>query len=958
MSGTRLAAPFGSLIDRTRPLHFRFGARTLSGFAGDSAASALVGAGISVLSRSFKYHRPRGLFSMTAADANSLIAAGAEPNAFAEHVPLTEGASFRGQNYAGSLERDRFALMGLFGRFLPPGFYYRAFYRPAGAWKFWEPKIRAFAGLGTVDTNGPHGYFDKAYGWCEVAVVGAGPAGLAAALAAAEDGAEVILIDRNPVIGGSMRQRRGGVGAEPLERNGKAGTIHVMTGAHCLGLYDDNWLAVGQGKRLHKIRAGRVVVATGAEEQPLVFRNNDRPGIMTADTVSRLIRLYGVLPGRRAVVVTANDQGYGVALDLVEAGAVVAAIADLRLAPDDGPFRREARAAGIELLDGWTAYEGHGRARLGVVTLAGVTGRGRVDDSRRRVDCDLLAVSVAQVPRLHLLCHRGMRPVHDGSGHSFASGELPEGVGLAGAAAGRYSLDAATRDGLAVGAAARQAVAGGAAPEPERPAPDGALFNHPWPIFPHPRGKEFVDLDEDLTIADIRNTIAEGWRHAELVKRFSTVGMGPSQGRHSALATQRLIAEATGQTLDAVGATTWRPPALPEKFGLLAGRGFEPVRRTAMHDRHVEAGAVLMPAGLWLRPAHYGGSGDAAGAIAREAANVRGNVGLIDVSTLGKLEIRGADAAAFLERVYTFAYAKQPVGKSRYVLMTDRLGIIVDDGVACRMADNHFYVTATTGGVDGVYREMLRLNAEWRMRVDIANVTAAWAAINLAGPNSRRVLERVADGLDLSPAGFPYLAVREGHVAGIPCRLLRVGFVGELGYEIHCPSGLGETLWDALVEAGREEGIAPFGVEAQRLLRLEKGHIIVGQDTDGTTNPLEADMAWAIARKKDFFVGKHAIGLRSRAGLTRKLVGFRLPAGESRVPKECHLVIRDGQVAGRVTSAARSASLGHVIGLAYVPAEHAAPGVPFDIRVDQGAMLRAEVVPLPFYDPDNERQDS
>ena len=400
---------------------------------------------------------------------------------------------------------------------------------------------------------------------------------------------------------------------------------------------------------------------------------------------------------------------------------------------------------------------------------------------------------------------------------------------------------------------------------------------------------------------------------------------------------------------------TFRPPAFGIRFDTLAGERFHPERLTPMHRRHLDAGAKMMAAGAWWRPAVYAGEpGQPPQEIARiEARHVRHSVGLIDVSTLGKIEVRGPDAAAFLERLYTFRYMKQPVGRARYLLMTDEAGYVVDDGVACRLAEDHFYVTTTTGASDQVYRSMLFWNAQWRMAVDVANVTGAWAAVNLAGPKSRGVLATAAGGLDLTPEGFPYLAVRIGRVAEIEARLFRVGFVGELGYEIHVPAGNGAALWDALMDAGADHGIAPFGVEAQRLLRLEKGHVIVGQDTDGLTHPAEAGMIWALA-DKPYFVGDRAVAIHQTRDAVRALVGFTLPPG-SPVPEENHLVIQGGDIAGRVTSAGLSTEDDRVIGLAYVPPELSDEGGQFHIRVD-GNLIAATVAPLPFYDPGNNRQ--
>lgn len=479
--------------------------------------------------------------------------------------------------------------------------------------------------------------------------------------------------------------------------------------------------------------------------------------------------------------------------------------------------------------------------------------------------------------------------------------------------------------------------------------------NFDWPMFAHPKGKEFVDLDEDLQMADIINATHDGYEHIQLVKRYSTCGMGPSQGRHSALPAARLVANETGRTIGETGVTTARPPFAAEKLAHCAGRSFYPARRSNMHYRHVEAGATMLQIGNWYRPAHYGD--DKRTAVESEAQAVRNDVGIIDVSTLGGIEVRGPDAAQFLNRIYTFAFLKQPVGRARYALMTNEAGVVIDDGVACKMSDDHFYVTATTGGVDRVYQSMLKWNAQWRMQVDLANVTSAYCAVNIAGPKSRQVLQRLCPDTDLSSEAFPYMGVRTATVAGIPARLLRVGFVGELGFEIHAPQHAGEALWDALLDGGQEEGIRPFGVEAQRLLRLEKGHIIIGQDTDAMSSPAEVAMSWAIAARKPFFVGNRSIRDLAARPQKRALVGFEIRCSAAPVPKECHLVLSDERMVGRVTSSAWSPALQRTIGLAYVPADQTAPGTSIEIRTDGGVMVSATIVPTPFYDPDNKRQD-
>ena len=968
-SSNRLGAQFGEWIDRSQPISFSFAGEIFDGFAGDTIASALAANDKWILSRSFKYRRPRGVLTMAGQDANTLVQLADEPNVQADRHPIAEGLKVEGQNFDGSLENDRGALLGAFGKFLPVGFYYKSFFRPKGAWKFWEPIIRRRAGLGRVNLSAHHGYFDKAYRWCDVAVIGGGPAGLAAVLRAARAGAEVLLMDENPRLGGSLSYSRFDAEGERAVKTlselqaavSAESNVTVLTDATCAGLFDDNWLAVVTGNRLLKVRARQVVLATGSIEQPLVFRNNDLPGIMQASAALRLIRQFAVRPGQRAVIATANADGYAAALDLIRAGSEVAAVIDLRATVPREPLSDAVRDHAVHVLEGFTAYEAipeRGNRHIRGVVAAKIDGRGKTNGVHASLDCDLLLMATGYTPTHQLLSQAGGAVAYDPASAMFAVRDVPKGISVAGSLNGAYALDAVIAEGEAAGHAAAKALALDAGPAPSVPNDRGNLgLSHPWPIFPHPKGKDFVDFDEDLQVADIVNSVREGYDHIELVKRYSTVGMGPSQGRHSSLNSARLTAEATGLPPEAVGHTTARPPFAAEKMGVLAGRAFEPVRLTAMHHRHLEAGAQMMPAGLWLRPAYYGPKSERAKLIRDEALNVRSNVGIIDVSTLGGIEVCGPDAAEFIERLYTFAYKKQEVGRSRYVLMTDEAGVIIDDGVACRLHERHFYVTATTSGVDNVYRAMLLHNAQWRLDVVVTNVTAAFAGVNIAGPRSRDVLARICSERDLSREAFPYLGVRLGKVAGIPARIMRVGFVGELGYEIHVPSSMGEALWDALIEAGRAEGIRPFGVEAQRLLRLEKGHIIVSQDTDGLTNPIEADMAWAISRRKPYFVGGRSIAIQEKSGIARKLVGFVIDDPSAPVPEECHLTLKDGMIAGRVTSAARSDTLKATIGLAYVFSDQAAIDTLFDIKVERGRIIKGRVVKLPFYDPAGARQE-
>ena len=970
MSGSRLPAPWGQRIDRGQSVTFSFEGRSYAGYCGDTIASALAANGQWVLSRSFKYHRPRGMISAAGLEANTMVQCGDEPNVLADRHPIAPGLVVCAQNTFGGIDRDYGRLMELFTRFLPVGFYYRTFFTPKIAWRFWEPVIRKLAGLGAVNVEAHHGYFDKAYLFADVAVIGGGPAGMAAAISAGRSGAEVILIDENVVLGGALTYARLDVTGRQAEEErlkleaeiASLSNITVLTGASVQGWFTDNWLPVIQGNRLFKLRAKAVVTATGAAEQPLVFRHNDLPGIMFGTAAQRLMRHYAVKPGERAVVVVANNDGYGVALDLLDAGVEVAALLDLRASPPVDAVAAAAQSRGVRVITGSAVKEAiEGRSgRVRAVKIAPVIGEGLLGASSETIDCDLVCISVGYIPQTALLSHADAKLVPDPQTAMPRIETLPAHLFVAGSVAGRWALAATLADGARAGlvAAADAGVEGITIPA-AIPA-DGHGLTWSWPIFPHHKGKEFVDFDEDLQYHDIPDAAALGYDHIQLLKRFSTAGMGPTQGKITNTLIQRVLARATGASPDLVGTTTVRPPIGGEKIGHLAGRSFDPIRLTAMHHRHLQAGASMMPAGAWMRPAYYGD--DQAAAITAEVAAARTSVGLIDVSTLGGLDVRGPDAAAFLERIYTWNYANLAVGRVRYLLMLNEGGYIIDDGIAARLHEQHYYVTATTSGVDQVYRLMLWFNAQWRMKVDIANVTAAYAGVNLIGPKSRDVLSGLCTDIDLSSEAFPYLGIRTGTVAGISARVMRVGFGGELGYEIHVPAGQGEALWDALTDAGEPMGLRPVGIEAQRVLRLEKGHVIIGQDTDSLTHPKEAGMSWAIGRKKPRFVGRAAMLAMEAKPQTRQLVGFELADPEGPMPKESHLVIDDcksggKEIVGRVTSVTRSPTLKKPIGLAFVPPEKAAPGSTFQIKVEAGRMITATVVPIPFYDPENRRQE-
>ncbi|MEI4488434.1 2Fe-2S iron-sulfur cluster-binding protein [Frigidibacter sp. MR17.14] len=954
---TRLPAPWGARIDRTKTLSFSFDGKPMRGYAGDTVASAALGAGQWILSRSFKYHRPRGPLTMAGQDANTLVQIGSEPNVRADRRALGAGIAVSAQNTSHSADRDTNSILDRLGRFLPVGFYYRTFFGPNdGSWlKTWEPIIRKSAGLGVVDTKLPEGHYDRRNLACDVLVVGAGPAGMAAARVAAAAGADVVLLDAEPETGGALTYGRYDATILAGARQGlDAAGVRVMTGATCNGWYTDNFLPVLQGETLWRVRADQVVVASGQQDQMLVFRNNDLPGIVTASAVQRLMRHYAVRPGRQACVFAGTPVGAAAALDLKEAGVPLAAVLIPADASLPAALMAQLEAAGLPLRKGAAVLEAKGRRHLTALTIATA---GRVET----IACDLFAVDAGATPCYQLPLHAGAKLGFDEATRIFTLSGQPDTMHLAGTVAGAHGLAAVIRSGEIAGAAAAKALGHAvAAPAPLADDEAGAFRTYPVPTG-HASGRDFVDFDEDLQVKDIVNAVKDGYRELELVKRYSTVGMGPSQGRHSALATAQIVARETARQVAQIGVTTSRPPFGPERLGLLAGPHRSQHRTTAMDGWHRAAGAKMIPAGIWWRPLHYAGPEASTAAIAAKVAaevrSVREAVGMLDVSTLGKLAVRGPDAAAFIDRIYTMAHAKQPVGRVRYCLMLNDMGSVIDDGVAFRIAEDDFYITATTGAVDRVFTEMSFLNAQWRMRVDIQNITAAFAGINLTGPLARRVLERMERDIDVSAEAFRYLDGRTGTVAGCPVRIMRIGFTGELSYELHTPRSYAPALWQALLEAGRPEGLSAYGLEASRILRLEKGHIIIGQDTDALSTAGELGMDWALGKKKPYYIGKPAVEKRAALGLTRSLCRFELDVEAGAQVGDSSLVLRDGQPVGFVTSVAASPTLGRIIGLAYCHPEDNAPGRSIRLRDRTGTEREARVVAHAFYDPENRRQE-
>jgi sarcosine oxidase, subunit alpha len=916
---SRLPAQPGERVDRSRTVRFTFDGKPVDGLRGDTIASALYVAGQRTFSRSFKYHRRRGLLCCAGQCPNCLVAIDGAPGVRACTEPVRDGMRVEHLNAFPSLERDVMAVTdAIGGPFTPPGFYYKTFIRPRRLWPLYEKVLRRAAGLGKLRAAQDEREWRTEYRrrHADVLVVGGGLAGLHAALSAAQAGADVVLADEGLEPGGRALVDGRHEEARALAQRAREAGVEILASAPALGFFD-GLVAIWQGDTLHQVRARRHVFATGAIEQPLVFAGNDLPGVMLSEGARRLVSLYAVAPGTRAVVATTSDRGLNAARALEAAGVRIVAVADVR--------------QGQTVL----AAEGRGHVRAAVV--------GAVDgSSERRMECDLLVVSGGSAPATSLIAQAGGRTAYDAARGHFALADLPDGIHVAGDVAG--DGEEAEASGRAAGLAVAHELGLDEAPVPTRPArrPREAV---PPAVAGAERGKCFACICEDVTAKDIRLSVREGYDSIELSKRYTTATMGPCQGRMCQLPAVRLMAKATGQDLEAVGTTTARPPWAAVPLGALAGRTFEPAKRSAIHARHRELGAKVMWAGDWRRAYDYGDP-------QAEALAVHEAAGLIDVSTLGKLIVRGPDAAAFLDRLYPNRFSNLARGRIRYGVLTSDAGRIMDDGTICRLEDESFYVTTTSSGAGAVEQWFAWWLADWRMRVTLTDVTQGLAAVNLAGPRAREIMGRLTD-LDCSGEAFAYLDGKRARVAGVASLILRIGFVGEVGYEIHFPSAFGQDVWDAILAAGAEFGIRPFGLEPQRILRLQKQHILVGQDTDSESTPFGAAMPWIVKLDKaEDFIGKWALEHAAEHPSETALVGFTLADGV--VPTEGAAVLdAAGAPVGQVTSARRSRQLGRVIGMAWVPAALAADGASITIS-DESRRLSASVMTKPFYDPEGE----
>jgi len=992
----------GGRIDRDNQLKFSFNGKTYTGQAGDTLASALLANGIHMVGRSWKYHRPRGILSAGAEEPNAIfqLEKGEKtiPNARATQVELYDDLDASSVNCWPSLDFDLLSINSKVSRMLPAGFYYKTFMWPKSMWMKYEHIIRKASGLGKSPEVNDSDRYEHSHRHCDVLIAGGGVAGLTAALAAGRAGARVILVDEQSEFGGMALSSYDKIDGQPVSDWIQAAVaelqelpeVMLLPRSTAYGYHDYNFLTINQRltdhlalnnrkggrEKLWHIRAHQVVLATGAMERPLVHSNNDRPGIMLASAVSTYVNRYAVKPGERAVIFTNNDSAYQTALDLNAAGAQVVAVVDAR-SQSSSELANMVRSAGIEVMNSCAVVDTSGGKRLQSVQVMSLSSDGQsVSGQRRTLSCDLLAVSGGWSPVVHLSSQSGAKAVWNEEAAMFIPGEPVQQQASVGSANGTLELKLSLIEAANAGNAAAKAC--GFDSNMKAPQSDAVNSDPIMPLWLVPSDKEkgrepkaFIDLQNDVGSADIELAAREGFHSVEHVKRYTAMGFGTDQGKTGNINGMGILAKTLNQTIAETGTTTYRPNYTPVTFGSMAGQNlgsrlFDPARKTAMHGWHEENGAEFEDVGQWKRPWYYPKAGETIhDAVNRECLATRNSVGILDASTLGKIEIKGKDSAQFLEMMYTNNWMKLPVGMARYGFMLGEDGMVMDDGVTIRLAEDHFYMHTTSGGAAGVLSSMERwLQTEWpEMEVFLTSVTDHWATAAVVGPNSRKVVSAICEGIDFSAEAFPFMASRVGKIGELECRVNRISFSGELAYEVNLPANYGRFMWEKLMEAGAKYDITPYGTETMHVLRAEKGYVIVGQDTDGSITVDDLGMSWAVSKTKVDFLGKRSLTRPDTARTDRKqLVGLLTEEPDSVLPEGAQLVNDSGAatpvpMVGHVSSSYYSACCGHSIAMALVKDGRRRMGETVYAPLADGRVLKATITQPLFYDKEGAKSN-
>jgi sarcosine oxidase subunit alpha len=948
----------------------RYQGKTFQGVAGDTIATALFAGGVRIFARSLKYHRPRGLYSLDGECSNTCMDVNGVPNVRTENTLLQEGMVVKAQNVVGSADRDWLSFIDKLDWMMPAGFYYKTMHKPASVWPVAMQRIRKAAGLGVISADYQmKGDFDERYLKAEVTVIGGGAAGMCAALAAAESGRRVVLLESRPHLGGCFDYRvTPTTDGHPLYLRARelaakveqTANIRIFKHTSVVGSYTNNLITAFQvggrhddfTERYVEIRSDSIVVATGCIERPLIFDNNERPGVMQVACAHRLARTYGLLPGSEAVFSVGHDLGLEAAVDLFDLGLKIKCVADARQDGQDPGLMLALTERRIPLLKGWVAAKAHGCKQVQKVTLTTVEGT-----VRRKLACDLLVASAGLTPVTGPMILAGATMSYDSHTGYFLPSELPAKMFPAGRLTGvnhPAAIEASGRlAGLkaaaASGAAMEKVLADAQAVQSALPDPDRGCKLVTAPVKGR---KSFVCFDEDATIKNIKQAINQGFDVPELIKRFTSAGTGPGQGGIPGHNLPLYVAKYTASTGTPVPTTT-RPPMVPTFIATYAGYNHHMFKRTPMHYDQIADGGVFRNIGVWQRARYFSEDFD----CKEEILNVRNNVGLLDGSTLGKFRIHGPDALKALQRVYVSDMSKAKQGRVKYTAMCNDDGCVIDDGVVIKLDENDYYFTTSTGRA-GQTIEWFRYHTRFDgWNFNIVNLTDSMGVINLSGPNARKVLEKVVE-IDVSNEAFPFSGYKEFFIQDtIFVRAMRLGFVGELSYELHVPASYMKAVWDMLKEAGAEFGIRNFGVEAQNVLRMEKCHIILGQESEQRTNLLDVGLGFLFSRKKSDAKTVGAVALRQaeKDPGRLKLVGIRME-DDDRPARDGALIV-DRKVRGYVATMRKSFTTGQAVGMALVESQLADIGTRLEIFEDEcnGVRLYARVVKMPFYDPKGER---